>query len=66
MPPITPPTHIRQLAALAGNTQNELKQLASRQGLEAQTSTPEEFSRFVRSEVVKMAKIIKESGARPE
>ncbi len=44
----------------------EVREQLFRQGLEAQTSTPEEFSRFVRSEVVKMAKIIKESGARPE
>jgi len=37
-----------------------------RQGLEAQIMTPEEFAKFVRSEVAKMAKIIKASGAKPE
>ena len=47
-------------------SRQEVKDQLFKQGLEAQTSTPEEFSKFVRSEVVKMAKIIKESGAKPE
>ena len=47
-------------------SRQEVKDQLFKQGLEAQTSTPEEFAKFVRSEVVKMAKIIKESGAKPE
>jgi tripartite-type tricarboxylate transporter receptor subunit TctC len=47
-------------------SRQEVKDQLFKQGLEAQTSTPDEFSKFVRSEVVKMAKIIKESGAKPE
>ncbi|MEO7727780.1 MAG: tripartite tricarboxylate transporter substrate binding protein [Burkholderiales bacterium] len=37
-----------------------------KQGIEAQTATPAEFSKHVRSEVAKMGKIIKASGAKPE
>jgi tripartite-type tricarboxylate transporter receptor subunit TctC len=44
----------------------EVRDQLFKQGLEAQTSTPEEFAKFVRSEVVKMGKIIKASGAKPE
>jgi tripartite-type tricarboxylate transporter receptor subunit TctC len=46
--------------------QPEIKEQLFRQGLEAQILTPEEFAKFVRSEVHKMAKIIKASGAKPE
>jgi tripartite-type tricarboxylate transporter receptor subunit TctC len=44
----------------------EVKEQLFRQGIEAQTATPAEFTRFVRAEVAKMGKIIKASGARPE
>ncbi len=44
----------------------EVKDQLFKQGLEAETSTPEEFAKFVRSEVGKMGKIIKASGAKPE
>ncbi len=44
----------------------EIRDQLFRQGLEAQIMTPEEFAKFVRSEVAKMAKIIKASGAKPE
>jgi len=44
----------------------EVKDQLFRQGLEAETSSPEDFTKFVRSEVAKMGKIIKESGAKPE
>lgn len=47
-------------------SRQEVKDQLFRQGLEAQTSTPEEFKQFVLSEVAKMGKIIKASGARPE
>ena len=44
----------------------EVKQQLANQGIEAGGASPEEFARFVRSEIEKMAKIIKASGARPE
>ena len=44
----------------------EVREQLFKQGLEAQTSTPEEFTQYVRAEVAKMAKIIKASGAKPE
>ncbi len=44
----------------------EVKDQLFRQGLEAETSSPEDFAKFVRSEVAKMGKIIKASGAKPE
>ena len=44
----------------------EVKEQLFKQGLEAQTSTPQEFAQFVRAEVAKMGKIIKASGAKAE
>ncbi len=44
----------------------EIREQLFKQGLEAQTGTPEQFAKFVRAEVAKMAKIIKASGAKPE
>ena len=44
----------------------DVKQQLANQGIEAGGATPEEFARFVRSEIEKMGKIIKASGARPE
>ena len=44
----------------------EVKDQLFKQGLEAETSSPEDFAKFVKSEVAKMAKIIKASGAKPE
>jgi tripartite-type tricarboxylate transporter receptor subunit TctC len=47
-------------------SRQEVKDQLFKQGLEAETSSSEDFAKFVRSEVVKMAKIIKASGAKPE
>ncbi len=44
----------------------EMKDQLFKQGLEAQTATPEQFAKFVRAEVAKMGRIIKASGAKPE
>jgi tripartite-type tricarboxylate transporter receptor subunit TctC len=44
----------------------EGRQQLANQGIEVGGATPEEFAKFVRSEVDKIAKIIKASGARPE
>jgi len=47
-------------------TRQDVREQLFRQGLEAQITTPDEFTRFVRAEVAKMGKIIKASGAKPE
>lgn len=47
-------------------SRSEVKEQLFKQGLEAETSSPEDFAKFVKSEVAKMAKIIKASGAKPE
>ena len=44
----------------------EAKDQLFKQGLEVLITTPEEFTKFVRAEVAKMARIIKASGAKPE
>jgi tripartite-type tricarboxylate transporter receptor subunit TctC len=38
-----------------------IKQRLSESGFEPQTSTPEEFSRYMKSEIAKWAKVIRES-----
>ena len=44
----------------------EVKEQLFKQGIEAQIATPAEFTKHVRSEVAKMGKIIKASGAKAE
>jgi tripartite-type tricarboxylate transporter receptor subunit TctC len=36
------------------------------QGIEPVSSTPEEFSGFIKAEMAKWSKVVKASGARPE
>jgi len=43
-----------------------MKEQLERQGVEARTTTPLEFADFIQSELVKWAKIVKDSGARAE
>ena len=43
-----------------------VKEQLFKAGLEAQGGTPEAFRKFMVSEIQKMAKIIKASGAKPE
>jgi tripartite-type tricarboxylate transporter receptor subunit TctC len=47
-------------------TKTEVKEQLFKQGIEAQIMTPAEFTKHVRSEVAKMGKIIKASGAKAE
>jgi tripartite-type tricarboxylate transporter receptor subunit TctC len=44
----------------------ELKSLFLTQGLDPAPGTPEQFGAYIKSEISKWAKIIKESGAKPE
>jgi tripartite-type tricarboxylate transporter receptor subunit TctC len=46
--------------------QPELRQRLASQGAEPLTSTPEEFAAYLRSEIAKWAKVVKDSGARAE
>lgn len=41
----------------------EMRETLTRQGLDPQTNTPEQFAAFIRSELVQTAKLIKASGA---
>jgi tripartite-type tricarboxylate transporter receptor subunit TctC len=47
-------------------TKPEVREQLFRQGIEAQTATPAEFTQHVRREVAKMGRIIKASGAKAE
>jgi tripartite-type tricarboxylate transporter receptor subunit TctC len=42
----------------------DVKERIATQGGEPTTNTPEEFSAFVRAEILKWAKVAKDSGAR--
>lgn len=44
----------------------EVKQAFAKQGLQAQTSTPEQFGAVIRDEVVQSAKLVKLAGVKPE
>ena len=44
----------------------DVKQQLANQGIEVSSMTPEEFTQYVRSEIDKMGRIIKASGAKPE
>jgi tripartite-type tricarboxylate transporter receptor subunit TctC len=59
------------IAALNGHVVNALKdtKLQARiaaQGADVSAGTPEDFAAYIRTEQVKWAKVVKESGARPE
>jgi tripartite-type tricarboxylate transporter receptor subunit TctC len=41
----------------------EMRETFTRQGLDPQTNTPEQFAAFIHSELVQTAKLIKASGA---
>ena len=44
----------------------DMKERFNQQGAEPQGTTPEEFSAFIKSELVKWAKVVKDSGARAD
>ena len=44
----------------------EMKASFTKQGVDAQTSTPEHFAEFIHSEIAQSARLIKLSGAKTE
>jgi tripartite-type tricarboxylate transporter receptor subunit TctC len=44
----------------------DVRELMQRQGAEPVSSTPEETEKYVRSEIVKLGKVVKASGARAD
>ena len=48
------------------NTADMKAFLGSKQGLEVQTNTPEQFAAFIRSEIAQNAKLAKLAGIKPE
>jgi tripartite-type tricarboxylate transporter receptor subunit TctC len=62
----TPKDIVAKLSTEIGNIMRlpEVKERLSSQGGEPVTDTPEEFTAFVKSEIVKWSKVVKESGAR--
>ena len=59
---------IMLLSTLAGKTFNtpEVKATLSRQGIEVQTNSPQEFAAFIHSEIEKNTKLLKASGVKSE
>ena len=53
-------------AALAALASSDVKGRLFASGVEVRTSTPEEFARLIESEIVKWAKVVKDSGAKVE
>ena len=47
-------------------TLQDVKERLAREGAETAPNSPDQFGRFIQSEITKFAKIIKESGAKPD
>ena len=43
-----------------------MKERLGSAGIEPMTSTPEQFTAFIRSETVRYAKVVKDAGIKPE
>jgi tripartite-type tricarboxylate transporter receptor subunit TctC len=53
-------------AVVKGANTPEIKEAFMKQGLEGQTSTPEQFAAFIRNELVQNAKVVKFAGIKIE
>ena len=64
----TPPDVIARLSAETAKVtaQHELKQIFATMGMEPMTSSAEQLGSFMRSEAVKWAKVVRDSGAKAE
>jgi tripartite-type tricarboxylate transporter receptor subunit TctC len=64
----TPPEIINTLnrAVVKGLNTADMKNFLSNMGVEPAGSTPQEFAAFIKSEMAKWAKVVKESGARAD
>ena len=67
-PPGTPREVVARLNAEFSRALNlqEIKDRLAAQGTDVRTDTPEAFARFMREEVAKWAKVVKESGQKFE
>ncbi|HSQ03109.1 MAG TPA: tripartite tricarboxylate transporter substrate binding protein [Burkholderiales bacterium] len=68
VPSATPRPVVRELnrAIVKALQMPEVREQLLRQGAETESSTPEETDKYVRSEIVKLGKVVKASGARAE
>ena len=64
----TPPDVVNTLnrAVVAGINAPDTKTFFSNMGIEPAGSTPQEFAAFIKSEMAKWAKVVKESGAKAD
>jgi tripartite-type tricarboxylate transporter receptor subunit TctC len=63
-PPAIVDTLDREIVKSLGTA--EMKSFMANLGAEAQGNTPKEFAAFIRAELVKWSKVVKESGARAD
>ena len=63
-----PKNIVGRLSAEIGKVANtaETKESFSKQGLEVQTNTPEQYAEFIRSEIAQNARLVKQAGIKPE
>jgi tripartite-type tricarboxylate transporter receptor subunit TctC len=68
VPAATPKPIIRELnrAIVKALDMPDVREMMQRQGAEPVSSTPEETEKYVRSEIVKLGKVVKASGARAD
>jgi tripartite-type tricarboxylate transporter receptor subunit TctC len=68
VPAATPKPVVRELNRAIVKTLDmpDVRELMQRQGAEPVSSTPEETEKYVRSEIVKLGKVVKASGARAD
>jgi tripartite-type tricarboxylate transporter receptor subunit TctC len=64
----TPPSVIAKVAADAKKViaRDDIKQSMRKRGVEADTNTPQEFAAFLRADLVKWTRIVKDAGVKPD
>jgi tripartite-type tricarboxylate transporter receptor subunit TctC len=68
VPSKTPPAIVAKLSQEIARVLRlpDVRERLLSQGMEPTSSTPEEFSGYIRSEMAKWAKVVKASGAKPD